>query len=238
MTISKQNNIPDKPHHQAVIIRAAGLAFLIIIVIGVLNSVFIDGRLISNEDINLTINNIAANEFLFRFGSVCILILYVLVMLLAVLLYFILNSVNKNIALVAMVLRLGEALLGLITVLLNFIILGLINNQSNLQSLENGYLNLLIKTLFDARIAGLYIVLLLVGIGGTLFFYLFYKAYYIPKILSIWGIFTYLSMLVLSLAGFLLPDLPGMIEIILYGAGTLFELTIGFWLLLKGIKIK
>ena len=80
-------------------------------------------------------------------------------------------------------------------------------------------------------------VLLLVGLGGTIFFYLFYKSFYIPKILSIWGVLTYLSMIILSFIGLLFPEYPDTIEIALYGLGTLFELTIGFWLLIKGVNL-
>lgn len=220
------------------IVRAAGLFYILIIVIGVLNSVFIDSRLIIYEDIDRTINNITANEFLFRFGIVCELILYVSVIILSVLLYLILKSVNKNLALLAMVFRSGEALLGITIVLSSFIVLGLLNNRFNAASVDNAQLNVLIGALLSARATGLYVVLLLVGIGGTLFLYLFYKFSYIPGIISIWGMFTYLSMLILSLISILFPEHPDIIEIVLYGLGTLFELTIGFWLLIRGINLK
>ncbi|MEJ2614728.1 MAG: DUF4386 domain-containing protein [Ignavibacteriaceae bacterium] len=217
------------------IVKIAGLTYIIVIVIGVFNAVFIDSRLIINEDINLTVNNIIANEFLFRFGITCELVLYVTVIILSVSLYLILKSVNRNIALFAMVLRSGEALLGITTVLIGFIVLGLLNNQVNTSSIENTHI---IEALLSTRSNGLYIILFLVGLGGTLFLYLFYKSFYIPRILSVWGMLTYLSMLILSLAGILIPKHPEIIEIVLYGLGTLFEVTIGFWLLIKGIDVK
>ena len=220
------------------IVRVAGLTYILIIVIGVLNAIFIDSRFIIHEDINLSINNIIANEFLFRFGIACELILYVLVIILSVLLYLILKVVNKKLALLAMVLRLGEALLGITIVLMSFIVLGLLNSQVNATSIENKQLSVIIGGLLNARANGLYIILFLVGFGGTLFLYLFYKSLYISRTLSIWGVFTYLSMLILSLVSILFPEHPEIIEIILYGLGTLFELTIGFWLLFKGISFQ
>ncbi|MEJ2103665.1 MAG: DUF4386 domain-containing protein [Ignavibacteriaceae bacterium] len=232
------NIITDKSQQQAAIVRLTGLTYIIIIVIGVLNSIFIDSRLIVYEDITLTINNILSNEFLFRFGSASVLILYLLMILLSVLLYLILKNVNKNLALIAMVFRFGEALLGVTTVLISFIVLNLLSNQFNAASIENTQVNVLIAALLDARNTGLYMVLLLVGLGGTLFFYLFYKSFYIPRILSIWGMFTYLSMLILSLISILFPESPDQLEIVLYGLGTLFELTIGFWLLIKGVNVQ
>ena len=217
------------------IVRVAGLTYIIVIVIGVFNAIFIDSRLIINGDINLTVNNIIADEFLFRFGITCEIILYATVIMLSVSLYLILKSVNKNIALLAMVFRTSEALLGITTGLIGFIILGLLNNQVNMSSIENTHM---IDALLSTRSNGLYIILFLVGLGGTLFLYLFYKSFYIPRILSVWGMFTYLSMLILSLIGILLPDYPDLIEFILYGLGTMFELTIGFWLLFKGISFQ
>ena len=220
------------------IVRAAGLMYILIIVIGVLNAIFIDSRLINYEDIKLTINNIIANEFLFRLGIVCELILYFTVIILSVLLYLILKSVNRNFALLAMIFRISEALLGITIVLVGFIIVDLLNNKVNATSIDSAQLSVVISALLSVRANGLYIILLLIGFGGTIFLYLFYKSLYIPRILSIWGMFTYLSMLVLSLISILFPELPDLIELVLYGLGTLFELTIGFWLLFKGISFQ
>jgi hypothetical protein len=136
-----------------------------------------------------------------------------------------------------MVLRLGEALLGVTTVLISFIVLYLLNNQFQVTSIENSQLNILLAALLDVRATGLYMVLLLVGLGGTIFFYLFYKSNYIPKILSIWGVLTYLSIIILSFVGILFPEHPDTIETVLYGQGTLFELTIGLWLVVKGVNV-
>ena len=83
----------------------------------------------------------------------------------------------------------------------------------------------------------IYIVLTFVGIGGTLFCYLFYLSGYVPRILAGWGIITYLSMLFLAVVGLVFPDHPKTLEILFYGSGTLFELVFGAWLLAKGVKI-
>jgi hypothetical protein len=77
-----------------------------------------------------------------------------------------------------------------------------------------------------------------IGVGGSIFCYLFYKSNYVPKFLAGWGIFTYLTMLLLSFTSLLLPDIPETIKMIFYVPGGLFELIFGFWLLLKGIIVK
>lgn len=234
MTLDRKYN-EESINSKKGIVRVAGLTYIIVIVIGVFNTIFINSRLIIYEDINLTINNIIANEFLFRVGITSELILYVTVIILSVSLYLILKSVNRHLALLALAFRSSEALLGITTVLIGFIILGLLNNQVNTSSIEITHM---IDALLITRSNGLYIILFLVGLGGTLFLYLFYKSFYIPRILSVWGMFTYLSMLILSLIGILLPDYPDLIEFILYGLGTMFELTIGSWFLFKGISFQ
>ena len=220
------------------IVRTAGLTYILIIVIGVLNAIFIDAQLIIPKNINQTVNNIVANEFLFRLGIASNLVLYAMVMILSVLLYLILKNVNKNLALLAMVFRSGEALMGIATVLAGFVVLDLLNNQFNAAIIEKTQLNITIGALLSARSNGLYIILALIGMGGTLFLYLFYKSSCIPAILSIWGMATYLSMLILSLINILVPEFPKIIELIVFGVGTLFELSIGFWLLIKGVDFQ
>lgn len=68
--------------------------------------------------------------------------------------------------------------------------------------------------------------------------YLFYVSKYVPRILAGWGIFTYLSMLILSTVSILFHNHPEMIEIVLYSVGGLFELIFGLWLLIKGVNIQ
>lgn len=92
--------------------RVAGFAYVIIIVIGVLNGIFIDSRLIVSGNAAATVNNIVAHDLLFRTGVASILILYACVVVLAWALYVILKTVNKNLALLALLLRLAEAVLG------------------------------------------------------------------------------------------------------------------------------
>ena len=152
--------------------------------------------------------------------------------------YVILKTVNKNLALLAMLLRSGEAILGSATVLISFIVLLLLNGKDYSSVFETEKLNALAGLFLNVRTAALDIVLIFVGIGGTIFCYLFFKSYYVPRVLALWGIFTYISMLLIGLINILLPYRPVMIETVLFTLGALFELIFGFWLLFKGVNIK
>jgi len=70
-------------------------------------------------------------------------------------------------------------------------------------------------------------------LGGILWYYLFYRSKYIPRVLSVWGLLA----VSLALIGTLLVifDLEPLIILVIPNG--LFELTIGLWLMLKGIRL-
>ena len=96
----------------------------------------------------------------------------------------------------------------------------------------------LVGLFLAVRGAGLDIVLIFVGVGGTLFCYLFYKSKLIPRLLAAWGVLTYLSMLILAIVSILVPDIPESTKMLFYTPGGLFEIIIGFWLLIKGLNVE
>jgi hypothetical protein len=90
-------------------VRVAGFLYLIIIVTSLLSMIFIDSKLIVPGDDAATFNNIMANELLFRIGVAYDLTMFASVVILAWALYVILKTVNKNLALLGLFWRLGEA---------------------------------------------------------------------------------------------------------------------------------
>ncbi len=164
--------------------------------------------------------------------------MYVSVVLLSLALYVILKTVNKNLALLALLLRSGEAIIGCVTVLGGLITLLLLDREDYSRVFGTEQFQALVGLFLDIRTAGLDIVLILVGLGGTVFCYLFFKSKYVPKILAVWGVLTYLSMLGLAFANILLPNHPAMIEIVIYTLGTLFAVIFGLWLVFKGINVQ
>ena len=216
--------------------RVAGLTYIIVILLGIFSVSFIESNLIVPDNTAATYNNISGNETLFRISLICETLMYLLVILLSLSLYVVLKTVDKNLALLALLWRVAEAIIGAgIVVISGLIPLSLIKSET-LFSTEQAHS--LLKLFLDIRISGLDIVLMFVGVGGTIFCYLFYKSNYVPRFLAGWGIFTYLSMLLLSIIGLLSADLPETYKLIFYVPGGLFELIFGFWLLFKGVNIK
>jgi hypothetical protein len=216
--------------------RVAGLAYIIVILLGIFSVSYIDFKLVVPGNDAATANNILANEFRFRISFLSEIVIYVLVVLLSLALYVILKSVNKQLALLALLWRLGEAVIGSsIAVLSGLVPLLLLNHEG---AFETAQLHSLAGALLEVRNAGLDVVLIFIGAGGTLFCYLFFKSKYIPRILSVWGMITYLSMLLLAFTSILMPDLSEAVKMAFYAPGGLFEILIGLWLLIKGINVE
>jgi len=212
--------------------RVAGLAYLITILLGIFSVNFVANNLIVPENNLATINNILTNEFLFRIGIASEILMYVLVILLSLSLYIVLKPVNKNLALLALLWRLAEAIIGgSTTVISGLIPLLLINN-------ETIHIQEFISLFLDVRSAGLDVVLIFIGMGGTIFCYLFFKSNYVPRVLAVWGMITYITMLIVSFASILSPDITERTKMFFYVPGGLFEIIFGLWLLIMGINVK
>ena len=223
---------------QLIYARVAGFAYLSIVITPILKFFFIESDLIVSENNAATASNIMANEFSFRICIASDLIMYASVVLLSLALYIVLKTVNKNLALLALLFRSGEAIVGCVTVFGALIALLLLDSEDYSTVFGTAQFQALVGLFLDIRTAGLDIVLILVGLGGTIFCYLFFKSKYVPKILAVWGVFTYLSMLGLAFTNILLPDRPAIIEIVIYTLGTFFELIFGFWLVFKGLNVQ
>jgi hypothetical protein len=214
--------------------RIAGLSYIVTIFLGIFSVNYIESNLIIPGDDAATLHNIVSNEFLFRVGVASEILMYLLVILLAFSLYVVLKSIDKNLAFLALLWRMGEAVIGSATIVLSGLIPILLIKSGSVFEPEK--LQILVKLFLDLRSSGLDIVLIFIGMGGTIFCYLFYKSGYIPKILAVWGILTYLIMLILSFSSILTP-ISDTIKLAFYTPGGLFELLLGFWLLIKSIKV-
>lgn len=216
--------------------RLAGLAYVLIILIGIFSVSYIETSLVVAGDDAATVNNLLANQLRFRIGVLSEILMFVLVILLSLALYVILKRVDKNLALLALLWRIGEAIIGGgVAVLSGIVPLLLLNRESALNAEQ---LQPLVGLFLAVRGAGLDVVLIFVGVGGTLFCYLFFKSKLIPRILASWGMLTYLSMLILAIVSILVPDILESTKMIFYAPGGLFEIIIGLWLLIKGVKIE
>jgi hypothetical protein len=218
-----------------VYVRLAGLAYLFVILTGMLTTSLVDARIVVPGDSAATASNVIAHELLFRLGILATLLMYAGVVVISAALYIVLKAVDERIALLAMLFRMAEAVVGATTILFSFAALSLLAGADALSLPPPDARDLALR-LLEVRANGLDLVLMLVGLGGAGFVYLFFKSRYVPRPLSAWGILTYVSMVVLASISIVFPQHPVLLETVLYGSGAVFEVVFGGWLLLRGAR--
>lgn len=224
--------------------KIAGVMFLLIVIGWTLNWIFVESKFHGAGNIMATANNIMAHELLFRIGMANELIFSISGMVLALALYTMLKPVNRNLALLALCWKLMDAVVGTVNVLAAFIVLQILNGKAFLTSFKPEQLQEIAGLFFKLRSNGAAIAMLFLGLGFIVFFYLLFKSGYVPGILAGFGIFSYFLIFVNSAADILVPrnaavlTMVSPVSMIFMTPSILFELTIGFWFIFKGINIQ
>jgi hypothetical protein len=216
--------------------KAVGFLYLFAMAISIFGE-SVRGRLILPHDAVQTASSIAASEALFRLSIAGDLIIYVCDIVLFWGLYVILKRVNKDVALLAAFFRLVEtAILG-VTTLTAFIALRLLSGADYLRVVDTAQLQALARGFLSIYGIGLSVGFVFLGLGSAVFSYLWLKSRYIPRGLAWLGIFGSLLMAIMSLVTMVFPvvwERVGMAYMMPMG---LYEIGLGFWLLIKGIKV-
>jgi hypothetical protein len=217
--------------------RVVGFAYLFALVPAIFAEFYVSGRLIVYDNAAETARNIMAHERLFRLGVAGNLIVCASDVVLLTALYVVLERVNRNLALLATFFRLIETTILVVVTLNDFDVLRLLSGAGYLRPLEADLLQALARLSIGAHGATYNVALLLFGFGSPVFCYLWLKSGYVPRILAVWGLFASLLVGACAFAFIIFPELAKVVTIGYYGGPIfLFELTMGLWLLLKGIR--
>jgi hypothetical protein len=178
-----------------------------------------------------SLTSISGSLMQLRISILLGLILSACIVVLAVLLYSVLHKQNKIIAQVALGWWILEAITVAIRQISVYALIPLAQDYAISGALGFSHFQTLATVLYDVGRWGYDIHLWFFALGGILWYILFYKTRYIPRFLSIWGIVAVSLVLIASiLGGFEIRPLPLVLP------NGLFELSIGLWLLIKGIK--
>jgi len=218
--------------------RVAGLAYLLIIVTSTLFGVFGYSKLIVEGNDAATFSNLMANELLIRITAAFELIMYAGVVILSLALYVVLKTVNKNLALLALLWRLAEVIMGCLSVLSSLVVSQLLNGENYSAVFETEQLQALVGLFLDVQSTAISLLIVFISLGTFVFCYLFLKSKYIPRILAVFGIFSFLLVLIKAFLVILFPNIPAMIQLVVHLPGLLFEVIIGLWLLIKGVNVE
>jgi hypothetical protein len=218
---------------------AAGIAYLFALVQGFALGFPANSILVIPGDIAATARSIADHELLYRITIVNQLLMYASVVVLAVALYVILRTVNRGLALLALSFRLTEAILSVVAVFPNFFILELLRGDSS--AFGSDQVHALVQGLMNLHGASSGAGLLFTGLGSIVFYALFVRSRYLPRLLSLFGLLAYVLLIAAVLIDMLRPGASTktlLINILQFAPVILFEAVTGFWLLLAGVRFR
>lgn len=210
--------------------RFTGAAFLLQAVASAVAGLVLLRPLIVSGDIIASMTSMANNPLQVRAGIVVEMITAIGLIILSALLFFILKQQNMKIALVALGLRLVEIALLAVSRVETFALLR--TSQASVVEGHPAYLQTLGNLAFESQEFAYSLSMVFFTLGGTLFYYLLFKSEYVPKALAIFGLIA----APLALVG-TLGELFGIgVPLVLFLPNLPFELVIGIWLLVKGIR--
>src|SRR6266481_1172725 len=217
--------------------KVVGFSYLFALPPAIFAEFYVLGRLLISNNAVDTARNIMAHERLFRLGTASNLTVFAINIVLITALYVVLKSVNRNLALLAAFWGLIETAIFVVILLNDLEALRLLSGSADyLRVFEPDRLQALARLSISAHGAGYGVGLVFAGLRSTLFCYLWFKSSYIPRALAAWGMFASVLMGASAFSFIIVPELAKVVGVGIYGGPIFFfELTMGFWLLLRGL---
>jgi hypothetical protein len=212
----------------------AGLFYLIYILASIIADLF--GNFVF-ADASATVNHIMTHPLQFRIGVVISMFAYVLFLLAAWYLYNLLKSVNKNSALLFLLLNLGGFAI-LVYSHLNLISsLTLLSGVDYLEVFQPDQLQAQATFFINAYHNGSTIAQIPFAVWLLPLGYLVFKSGFLPKILGVLLIVDCFTLLISVLQHSLLPNCV-VISYPAWVVGFVAEFGLALWLLIKGVKVQ
>ena len=216
--------------------KVAGFTLIFAIAIVVISNYSVTFRFIV-PDAAETAQNLMAHKASFRFNVFCNLIYLITLIIMTTSLYVVLRPVNKNFALAAAFARFVYALMWSLMAINIFSAMRLLGDTGFLEVFEKGQLQALSKLHLNNSWDAYYVGLPFWGLASTVISYLLFKSRYIPKALAIFGIISSVWCVFCAFAYIIFPGYGEIVHLGLFDVPlTIFEVTLGFWLLIKGLK--
>jgi hypothetical protein len=216
--------------------RVAGLWYLLLCVIGPLRLMYIPSKLFVHGNAAATVDNIAAHQWLFRFGILGDLLCAVILIFLVLAFYRLFKDVDQNLAVLVVIFG------GVMPALINFV--GVVSDAGALTIARGSdFLSVFDKPQRDA-LAMLFLHLrdhqntaaeILWGMWLFPLAVLVYRSRFLPRFLGVWLVINGFAYVLLSFTGVLLPQYQN--KVFIFSQPALFgELALMLWLVIKGAR--
>ena len=218
--------------------RTAGLLYLVVVVTGIFSLLYVPSQIIVRGDALATANNILASEPLFRLGIVIGLISSTAFLLLPFALYRVLQQVDRNVAVLMVVLAVVSVPISFVNETHYLDALSLLSGADYLQAFTTDQLHALAMLSLKASGNGSLVSELFWGLWLLPFGYLVFKSGFLPRILGV--------LLMIGCFGYLTEAFGRILFPVGYGAAgisnfiiipsALGEVGICLWLLIMGAR--
>ncbi len=214
--------------------RIGGFLYLMIILLGAFGQIVIRGSVVT-ADATSTYQNLIASDTLWRIGTIGDLLMHALDIPLMIILFMLLKSVSKNLALLGILFNVIQTAVLVMNKMTLIVPMLLINNPTYTNTFDSGQINALIHLFTDIHDYGFGLGLIFFGFACLTYGYLIFKSNYFPNILGILVANAGLCYLINSLVLILAPQYSGDIFLILLFS-LIGELSFALWLIIKGVK--
>ena len=217
--------------------RVVGFSYLLALVPAIFAEFYVRGRLVVADNAAQTAMNIVGHERLFRLGIASNLTVFAIDVALITALYVVLAPVHRRVALLALGWGLIETAILVVATLSDLDVLRILSGAGYLQAFEASRLQALARLSIGAYGGAYNVGLVLAGLRSTAFCYLWFKSGFIPRALAALGVLASFLMGACAFSFIVFPGLAKVVPVYVYGGPIfLFELTMGFWLLLKRLR--
>lgn len=219
--------------------RIAGAGLILMGLLALFANFFVFESVIVADDAGETARNIIENEVLFRSGIAAFVLVALLDVLVAWALYVFLSPVNRHLALLAGWLRVAYAAMLAIAVSNYLNLTQLLGRSQGTDAIESDQLQAQVSLSVDAFSNGWLIGLVLFGFHLLVLGYILVSSGYVPRVIGVLVTIAGAGYLLDSGAQILMPnyaDYETVFLIVVAAPGVVGELSLAFWLLLRGMK--
>lgn len=217
--------------------RCAGVLYLFIIATAMFAEAFVRGKLIVSGDAAATAGNIQAHETLFRFGLAADVSNVSADIGVALILYALLRPVDRNLALLAALLRVAFDVVYAVALLFQYEALRILE-AGGLDGFDAHQTQGLVLLAMKLHGAGYLVGLVFFGLGLLVLGYLIWKSGYLPRAIGALLLIAGSGYLVNSFARFLAPPVADALFPWSLLPGFVAELALCLWLLIKGVDLR
>jgi Domain of unknown function (DUF4386) len=216
--------------------RVAGLWYLLLCIVGPLRLIYIPTKLFVHGDAAATVNNIAAHEWLFRFGIVGDLFGAVVLIFLVLAFYRLFKDVDQYLAMLVVILGgVMPALLYFVNVVSDSAALMIARGANFLSVFDKPQRDALVVLLLRLHDAQNTAAEMLWGLWLLPLGILVYRSRFLPRFLGVWLVINGFAYVALCLTGELFPQYSN--QAFLMSQPALFgELAFMLWLVIRGSK--